>query len=105
MLEREVRANLVYRQFTRVGAEKVPDAKTLGKLAVALGPEIIEQIHRRVVAIALEERGYSRPTAAYGHDGGRDRHSLSDRQLALGRWGTGVDPHDAAHRQARRYGN
>lgn len=52
VLEREVRANLVYRQFTRVGAEKVPDAKTLGKLAVALGPEVIEQIHRRVVAMA-----------------------------------------------------
>jgi IS5 family transposase len=52
VLEREVRANLVYRQFTRVGAEKVPDAKTLGKLAMALGPEIVEQIHRRVVAIA-----------------------------------------------------
>jgi transposase, IS5 family len=53
-LEREVRANLVYRQFTRVGAEKVPDAKTLGRLAVALGPEIIEKIHRRVVAIARQ---------------------------------------------------
>src|SRR6202030_4624271 len=51
-LEREVRANLVYRQFTRVGAEKVPDAKTLGKLAVALGPQIVAQIHQSVVAIA-----------------------------------------------------
>jgi IS5 family transposase len=56
VLEREVRANLVYRQFTRVGAQKVPDAKTLGKLALALGPEIIEQIHARVVAIACEKR-------------------------------------------------
>jgi hypothetical protein len=56
VLEREVRANLVYRQFTRVGAQKVPDAKTLGRLAIALGPEIIEQIHRRVVAIACEKR-------------------------------------------------
>ncbi len=56
VLEREVRANLVYRQFTRVGAQKVPDAKTLGKLAIALGPEIIEQIHARVVAIACEKR-------------------------------------------------
>jgi transposase, IS5 family len=56
VLEREVRANLVYRQFTRVGAAKVPDAKTLGKLGVALGPEIIEQIHRRVVAIAQEQK-------------------------------------------------
>lgn len=55
VLEREVRANLVYRQFTRVGAEKVPDAKTLGRLALALGPEIIEQIHRRVIAIACEK--------------------------------------------------
>jgi transposase, IS5 family len=56
VLEREVRANLVYRQFTRVGAQKVPDAKTLGKLALALGPEVIEQIHARVVAIACEKR-------------------------------------------------
>src|SRR4030081_3563908 len=56
ILEREVRANLVYRQFTRVGAAKVPDAKTLGKLGIAMGPQIIEQIHQRVVAIA-QERG------------------------------------------------
>lgn len=55
-LEREVRANLVYRQFTRVGAHKVPDAKTLGRLAVALGPQVIEQIHRRAVAIACEKQ-------------------------------------------------
>jgi IS5 family transposase len=55
ILEREVRANLIYRQFTRVGADKVPDAKTLGKLGLALGPEIIEQIHQRVVAIAQEK--------------------------------------------------
>src|SRR5947207_5448677 len=38
-LEREVRANMVYRMFTRIGAEKVPDAKTMGKLGQALGPE------------------------------------------------------------------
>jgi IS5 family transposase len=55
-LEREVRANLVYRQFTRVGAAKVPDAKTLGRLGVALGPAIIEKIHHRVVAIAQEKK-------------------------------------------------
>jgi IS5 family transposase len=56
VLEREVRANLVYRQFTRVGSQKVPDAKTLGRLAIALGPEIIEQIHARVVAMACEKQ-------------------------------------------------
>jgi len=27
VLEREVRANLVYRDFTRVGADKMPDAR------------------------------------------------------------------------------
>jgi IS5 family transposase len=56
ILEREVRANLVYRQFTRVGAEKVPDAKTLGRLGQALGPTVIEQIHQRVVAIAQQNK-------------------------------------------------
>ena len=56
VLEREVRANLVYRQFTRIGAAKVPDAKTLGKLGLALAPTIIEQIHQRVVAIAQEQK-------------------------------------------------
>ena len=37
IVEREVRANLVYRMFTHVGAEKVPDAKTLAKIECALG--------------------------------------------------------------------
>lgn len=53
-LERETRGNLLYREFTRIGAEKVPDAKTLGKLALALGPEVIEKIHARIVALAQE---------------------------------------------------
>jgi IS5 family transposase len=54
VVEREVRANLVYREFTRVGWEKVPDAKTLGRQARALGPEVIEQIHQRMAALARE---------------------------------------------------
>src|SRR2546423_2999548 len=33
-LEREVRANMVYGMFTRIGAEKVPDAKTMEKKVV-----------------------------------------------------------------------
>ena len=56
VLEREVRSNLVYRQFTRIGAAKVPDAKTLGKLGLALDSAIIQQIHQRVVAIAQEHK-------------------------------------------------
>jgi Transposase domain (DUF772)/Transposase DDE domain len=51
-LEREVRANLVYRMFTRIDAGDVPDAKTILKIARALGPEVIEQLHRQVVDVA-----------------------------------------------------
>jgi len=52
VLEREVRANLVYRDFTRVGAAKMPDAKTIGRWGVALGPTVIKQIHARIVGLA-----------------------------------------------------
>jgi IS5 family transposase len=51
-LEREVRANLVYRMFTRIDAGEVPDAKTILKIARALGPDVIEQLHRQVVEVA-----------------------------------------------------
>ncbi len=51
-LEYEVRANLVYRAFTRIDAGDVPDAKTILKIARALGPEVIEQLHRQVVEVA-----------------------------------------------------
>jgi IS5 family transposase len=51
-LEQEVRANLVYRAFTRIDAGEVPDAKTILKIARALGPEVIEQVHRNVVDVA-----------------------------------------------------
>jgi transposase, IS5 family len=56
VLSREVRANLVYREFTRIGCEKVPDDRTMGNLARQLGPEVIEQLHRRVVQIAQENQ-------------------------------------------------
>ena len=55
-LEPEVRANLVYRQCTRIGAEKVPDAQTLGRVARALAPQVIEKIHSRRVALAQEQK-------------------------------------------------
>jgi IS5 family transposase len=51
-LEHEVRANLVYRAFTRIDAGDVPDAKTILKIARALGPDVIEQLHRQVVEVA-----------------------------------------------------
>src|SRR5262249_40854411 len=58
-LEREVRANLVYRKFTRVGFAKMADAKTMGRWGVAVGPEVVKQIHDRIVSIA-KEKGIAR---------------------------------------------
>jgi transposase, IS5 family len=59
VLEREVRANLVYRAFTRIGDEKVPDAKTLARLGQLIGPKVVEQLHQRVVEL-VQERGVTR---------------------------------------------
>jgi len=56
VLEREVRANLVYRTFARIGAEKVPDAKTLGRLGQVVGPDVVADLHRRLVEIAVENK-------------------------------------------------
>ncbi len=55
VLEREVRANLVYRDFTHVGSAKTPDAKTMGRWGVALGPEVLKQVHECVVRIARDK--------------------------------------------------
>jgi len=60
-LEREVKMNLAYRDFTRIGLGKVPDAKTLARIAQALGGEVMVKLHERLVAIAREKgavRGY-----------------------------------------------
>ncbi len=54
-LEREVRANVVYRSFCRIGMEKVPDAKTLVRLGQAIGPETIAELHDRIVALAQQQ--------------------------------------------------
>src|SRR5712692_6483593 len=56
VLAREVRANLVYRQFTRVGHHQMPHAKTIGKLGLLLGPTVVQQLHQRVVAHAQAEK-------------------------------------------------
>jgi transposase, IS5 family len=58
VLEREVRANLVYRDFTRVGAGKAPDCKTMGRWGLALGPETRRQY------LLLDHAPYNR--LAYG---------------------------------------
>lgn len=56
VLEREVRTNLVYRTFTRVGGAKVPDAKTMGEWGPVVGPAVVAQLHARLVAIAHDAR-------------------------------------------------
>jgi transposase, IS5 family len=55
-LTHEVRANLVYREFTRIGGGKVPDDKTVSRLARQLGPDVIEKLHERVVKIGIEKK-------------------------------------------------
>jgi transposase, IS5 family len=54
-LEREVKMNLAYRDFTHIGLGKVPDAKTLARIAQVLGGEVIAKLHERLVAIAQEK--------------------------------------------------
>jgi Transposase domain (DUF772) len=54
-LEREVKMNLAYRDFTRIGLGKVPDAKTLARIAQVLEGEVIAKLHERLVAIAQEK--------------------------------------------------
>lgn len=55
-LEHEVRANLVYRAFARVGTDAVPDAKTILKIARVLGPEVIAQVHAQLVRVAVAQK-------------------------------------------------
>ena len=55
VLEREVRANLVYRDFTHVGGAKTPDAKTMGRWGLALGPQVLKQVQARIVTIARDK--------------------------------------------------
>src|SRR5262249_5178910 len=56
VVEREVRANVVYREFTRIGGEKVPDAKRMVRWGKALGPEVTRAIHKRVVDLGRKRK-------------------------------------------------
>jgi IS5 family transposase len=57
--EREVRGSLVYRAFCRIDCERVPDAKTLIRLAHLVGPETLKPRLDRVVQLA-RQRGVTR---------------------------------------------
>jgi IS5 family transposase len=56
VLTREVRANLVYREFTRIGGGSVPDDKTMGRLGRQLGPDVVQKMNERVVEIARQNK-------------------------------------------------
>ena len=47
---------MVYREFTRIGGGKVPDDKSMGRLARQLGPEVVEHLNQRMLQIAREAR-------------------------------------------------
>ena len=52
--EREVRGGLVYRAFCRIDGERVPDAKTLIRLAHVLDGPVLKHLLERLVAIARQ---------------------------------------------------
>jgi len=54
-LEHELRANLIYRRFTRFYEDSIPDFSSFCRVFAAVGPERTAQIHDRVVQIAKEQ--------------------------------------------------
>src|SRR6059036_1089135 len=63
--EREVRGSLVYRAFCRIDGERVPDAKTLIRLARLLDEPVLKDVLARLVAL------------------GRERHVVRGRRLRV----------------------
>jgi len=55
-LERELRCNLLYRRFTHFDADPTPNYTTFSRNFALLGPELMEQLHARVVGKAREEQ-------------------------------------------------
>jgi IS5 family transposase len=54
--EREVRGSLVHRAFCRIDGERVPDAKTLIRLAQLLDEPVLKDVLARLVALGRERR-------------------------------------------------
>jgi IS5 family transposase len=54
--EREVRGSLVHRAFCRIDGERVPDAKTLIRLARLLDEPVLKDVLARLVALGRERR-------------------------------------------------
>jgi len=54
--EREVRGSLVYRAFCRIDCERVPDAKTLIRIAQVLGADVLKGLVERLAALARQRK-------------------------------------------------
>jgi IS5 family transposase len=54
-LERELRSNLLYRHFTHYDADPTPDHSVFSRTFALLGPDLTQQVLRRVVGIACEQ--------------------------------------------------
>ena len=54
--EREVRGSLVYRAFCRIDGERVPDAKTLIRLAQLLDAAVLQDVLARLVEVGRRRR-------------------------------------------------
>jgi transposase, IS5 family len=78
-LEREVRANLVYRDFTRVGGAKMPDAKTMGRWGAALGAAGDRTDSRENGGDRQAQGGRGGTQNARRYHRGGDQHPLPDR--------------------------
>ena len=93
--------NLAYREFARIGMGKVPDAKTLARIAQAIGGEVIARTASAAGGDGASGRRNSRPQDARRYDGSGDQHSLPHRFETAGRWRARVDPDDEEDRERR----
>ena len=101
VLEREARANLVYRDFTRVGGGKMPDAKTIGRWGLAVGPQVLKQVHERLVKIAQDQGiAVGRRMRVDTTVVETNIHYPTDFKLAGG-WGAGADAGDEEDQRDR----
>lgn len=55
-MEREVRANLIYREFTRIGTGRVPEHTTMVKLGQAIGDEHLKKLNRVLATKARDKK-------------------------------------------------
>ena len=102
-MAREVRANLVYREFTRIGAGKVPDDKTISRLAAKSVRRAVEKLHQRA-GNRLGKKVAREPQDAGRHHGRGNQHTLSDRQQFARRWGARAHAGDEAGQRGGRCG-